>query len=98
MLPPTVTAPRMLRNAQGIGESFNLLISIVGDRIDPVAAAGARDMAARLPDLGERVRDAFARRAQDQYAPQEEWLDMVVAFNNLSSLARAIAKAMRMQI
>lgn len=94
VLPPTVTAPRMLRNAEGIAESFALLISLVGPRVDPVMAAGARDMAARLPDLGTRVRDAFARRARDQYAPlQEEWLDMVVAFNSLSSQARAIAKA-----
>jgi methyl-accepting chemotaxis protein len=94
VLPPTVTAPRMLRNAQGITESFDLLISLVGDRVEGVVAAGARDMAARLPDLGERVRDAFARRQRDQYAPlQEEWLDMVVAFNNLASHARAIAKA-----
>jgi len=94
VLPPTVTAPRMLRNALGISESFDLLIGIVGTRVNPIAAGGARDMAARLPDLGERVRDAFARRARDQYAPlQEEWLDMVVAFNTLSSQARAIAKA-----
>jgi len=94
VLPPTVTAPRMLRNALGISESFDLLIGIVGPRVNPIAAGGARDMAARLPDLGERVRDAFARRARDQYAPlQEEWLDMVVAFNTLSSQARAIAKA-----
>lgn len=94
VLPPTVTAPRMVRNAAGIGESFNLLYSLVGERVDDVVRAGARDMAARLPDLGERVRDAFARRARDQYAPlQEEWLDMVVAFNNLASRARAIAKA-----
>ncbi|WP_424812620.1 methyl-accepting chemotaxis protein [Roseococcus sp. YIM B11640] len=94
VLPPTVTAPRMERNAEGITESFDLLMSIVGSRIDPVAAAGARDMRARLPDLGNRVRDAFARRQRDQYAPlQEEWLDMVVAFNRLSSDARGIAKA-----
>ena len=94
VLPPTVTAPRMVRNAAGITESFNLLFSIVGDRMDSVVAAAAQDMAARLPDLGERVRDAFTRRARDQYAPlQEEWLDMVVAFNNLASRARAITKA-----
>lgn len=94
VLPPTVTAPRMERNAAGITESFEVLFGLVQSRIDPVAAAGARDMAARLPDLGSRVRDAFARRARDQYAPlQEEWLDMVVAFNTISSLARGIAKA-----
>ncbi|MBS7812459.1 methyl-accepting chemotaxis protein [Roseococcus pinisoli] len=94
VLPPTVTAVRMQRNAEGIMESFDLLMSIVGTRIDAVAAAGARDMRARLPDLGERTRDAFARRQRDLYAPlQEEWLDMVVAFNRLSSDARAIAKA-----
>ncbi len=94
VLPPTVTAPRMLRNAEGITESFQMLIDLVQARIDPVAVAGARDMAARLPDLGERVRAAFAGRLRDQYAPlQEEWLDMVVAFNNLASQARAIAKA-----
>lgn len=93
VLPPTVTAPRMVRNATGITESFNLLFGLVGDRVDPVVAAAAQDMAGRLPDLGERVRDAFARRARDQYAPlQEEWLDMVVAFNNLASRARAITK------
>jgi methyl-accepting chemotaxis protein len=94
VLPPTVTAIRMQRNAEGIMESFDLLMSIVGNRIDSIAAAGARDMRARLPDLGERTRDAFARRQRDQYAPlQEEWLDMVVAFNRLSSDARAIAKS-----
>lgn len=94
VLPPTVTAPRMQRNAAGITESFEVLFGLVQFRIDPVAAAGARDMAARLPDLGSRVRDAFARRARDQYAPlQEEWLDMVVAFNSLASLARGITKA-----
>lgn len=94
VLPPTVTAPRMVRNATGITESFNLLYSLVGERVDSVVGAASRDMAARLPDLGERVRDAFARRQRDQYAPlQEEWLDMVVAFNNLASRARAITKA-----
>ena len=94
VLPPTVTAPRMLRNAAGITESFNLLMSLVHGRVDSIAAAGARDMAARMPDLGERVRAAFASRARDQYAPlQEEWLDMVVAFNALSMQSRAIAKA-----
>lgn len=94
VLPPTVTAPRMVRNAAGISESFNQLYGLVGARVDAVVAAAAQDMAARLPDLGERVRDAFARRARDQYAPlQEEWLDMVVAFNNLASRARAITKA-----
>lgn len=94
VLPPTVTAPRMVRNATGIAESFNLLYELLGERVDGVVAAASRDMAARLPDLGERVRDAFARRARDQYAPlQEEWLDMVVAFNNLASRARAITKA-----
>ncbi len=94
VLPPTVTAPRMERNAAGIAESFEVLFGLVGPRIDSVAREGARDMAARLPDLGARVRDAFARRARDQYAPlQEEWLDMVVAFNRLSRLARDIARA-----
>jgi methyl-accepting chemotaxis protein len=94
VLPPTVTAPRMVRNATAITESFDLLYSLVGERLDSVVGAAAQDMAARLPDLGERVREAFARRARDQYAPlQEEWLDMVVAFNNLASRARAITKA-----
>ncbi|WP_421995905.1 methyl-accepting chemotaxis protein [Roseococcus sp.] len=94
VLPPTVTAVRMQRNAEGIQDSFDLLISLVGDRVDSIVAAGARDMRARLPDLGERTRDAFARRQRDQYAPlQEEWLDMVVAFNRLASDARAIAKS-----
>ncbi len=94
VLPPTVTAVRMQRNAAGIMESFDLLVSIVGDRIDPIAATGARDMRNRLPDLGERVRAAFAGRQRDLYAPlQEEWLDMVVAFNRLASDARSIAKS-----
>ena len=93
-LPPTVTAPRMMRNAQGIAESFELVMSLVGSRLDRVVTDGARDMAARLPEMGARVSQAFARRDREQYGPlQEEWLDMAVAFNRLFMQARAIAKA-----
>ncbi|WP_027284695.1 methyl-accepting chemotaxis protein [Rubritepida flocculans] len=93
-LPPAVTAPRMVRNAEGIMESFNLLMEKVGARLDPVVATGSRDMAARLPDLAERVREAFQRRLRDQYGPlQEEWLDIVVAFNRLSAQARDMIRA-----
>lgn len=93
-LPPTVTAPRMKRNAEGIQESFEVLMEILGPRLDSVVAEGARDMAARMPDLGERVRDSFARRARAEWGPlQEEWLDIVVAFNRLASEARRISKA-----
>ncbi|MBY0337173.1 MAG: methyl-accepting chemotaxis protein [Acetobacteraceae bacterium] len=93
-LPSTVTAPRMVQNAGAIVESHDLLVSLVGARLDRIAVDAARDMASRLPDLGERVRDAFARRQRDQYtALQEEWLDMVVAFNRLTADARELVKA-----
>ena len=93
-LPPTVTAPRMLRNAQGIVESHALLMQVVGTRLDRVVTEGASDMAGRMPDLGERVRDAFARRARAEWGPlQEEWLDIVVAFSKLTSESRRITKA-----
>lgn len=93
-LPPGVTAGRMVRNAEGISESFALLDELVGARLDSVVIEAARDMAARLPDLSERVRAAFVARARDQYGPlQEEWLDIVVAFNAVSARAREISKA-----
>lgn len=93
-LPPTVTAPRMLRNAERIVESFQHLDGIVGARLDSVVIEGARDMALRLPDVGNRVRAAFAARARDDYGPlQEEWLDIVVSFNAVSARAREIIKA-----
>lgn len=93
-LPPGVTAGRMVRNAEGISESFALLDSLVGHRLDSVVIEAARDMAARLPNLSDRVRDAFTARARDQYGPlQEEWLDIVVAFNAVSARAREIIKA-----
>jgi len=92
-LPPTVTAPRMLRNAERIVESFQHLDGIVGARLDSVVIEGARDMALRLPDVGNRVRAAFAARARDDYGPlQEEWLDIVVSFNAVSARAREIIK------
>lgn len=93
-LPPTVTAPRMQRNAEAINESHALLMRTLGDRFDRVVADGANDMAGRMPDLGVRVRDAFARRARAEWGPlQEEWLDIVVAFTRLTAEARRITKA-----
>jgi methyl-accepting chemotaxis protein len=92
-LPPTVAAG-LVRNAEGIVESFQHLDAIVGSRLDSVVIAGARDMARRLPDLGERVRAAFAARARDEYLPlQEQWLDIVATFNGVSARAREIIKA-----
>jgi methyl-accepting chemotaxis protein len=93
-LPPTVTATRMVRNADDILTTFRDLDALVGARLNSVVIEGGRDMAARLPDLALRVRDAFAARARDQYGPlQEEWLDIVVAFNTVSARAREIIKA-----
>lgn len=93
-LPPTVTATRMVRNADDILLTFRQLDALVGDRLNSVVIGGGRDMAARLPDLAIRVRDAFAARARGQYGPlQEEWLDIVVAFNTVSARAREIIKA-----
>lgn len=92
-LPPTVTAPRMKRNADGILESYGKLATLLGDRLDRVVAEGARDMALRMRELGDRVADAFARRARAEWGPlQEEWLDVVVAFNRLATDARRISK------
>ncbi len=92
-LPPTVTGPRMRRNAEGIAESHATLVGLLGGRVDPVAMESARDMAARLPDLAERVADSFTRRARAEWGPlQEEWLDIVVAFNRLASEAREISR------
>jgi methyl-accepting chemotaxis protein len=94
VLPPQTTAGRMITNAQGIVESHQLLQELVGPRIDRIVTDAARDMAGRLPDLAERVRDAFSRRARGEYAAlQEEWLDMVVAFNSLTQKARELVKA-----
>ncbi len=93
-LPPTVTGPRMRRNAQAIAESYERLVSLLGARVNPVVADSSRDMAARLPEMGERVADSFTRRARAEWAGlQEEWLDIVTAFNNLASEARRISKA-----
>lgn len=93
-LPPSVTASRMVRNGEEILATFRQLDGLVGPQLSSVAIEGARDMAARLPDLASRVRDAFAARARDQYGPlQEEWLDIVVAFNTVAARAREIIKA-----
>ena len=92
-LPPTVTGPRMERNAAGIIESYEKLAALLGGRLDPVVAEAARDMAGRMPDLGTRVAQSFTRRARGEWAGlQEEWLDIVSAFNGLASAARAISK------
>lgn len=92
-LPPTVTGPRMERNAVGIIESYEKLAGLLGPRLDSVVADAARDMAGRMPDLGTRVAQSFTRRARGEWAGlQEEWLDIVSAFNNLASAARAISK------
>jgi methyl-accepting chemotaxis protein len=93
-LPPTVTAPRMLRNAQEISKGFEALDALLGARLDPVLIGGGRDMAARLVPLGERVRDAFARRDRSAYTGlQEEWLDIQVAFNRVISSVRDLVRA-----
>lgn len=93
-LPPTVTAPRMLRNAQEISRGFEALDSLLGSRLDPVLIGGARDMAGRLAPLGENVRDAFARRDRSAYnALQEEWLDILVAFNRVTASVRDLVRA-----
>jgi hypothetical protein len=93
-LPPTVTAPRMLRNAQEISQGFQALDALLGSRLDPVMIGGARDMAARLIPLGEKVRDAFARRERGAYTElQEEWLDVQVAFNRVISSVRDLVRA-----
>ncbi len=93
-LPPTVTAPRMLRNAQEIINGFHALDALLGARLDPVLIGGARDMAARLGPLGENVRDAFARRDRSAYtALQEEWLDILVALNRVTASVRDLVRA-----
>lgn len=93
-LPPTVTAPRMLRNAQEISRGFEALDRLLGSRLDPVLIGGARDMAGRLAPLGENVRDAFARRDRSAYnALQEEWLDILVAFNRVTASVRDLVRA-----
>jgi len=93
-LPSTVTAPRMLRNAQEIIRGFHALDQLVGARLDPVLIGGARDMTGRLGALGEQVRDAFARRDRSAYnALQEEWLDILVALNRVTASVRALVRA-----
>ncbi len=93
-LPPTVTAPRMLRNAQEISRGFEALDRLLGSRLDPVLIGGARDMAGRLAPLGENVRDAFTRRDRSAYnALQEEWLDILVAFNRVTASVRDLVRA-----
>lgn len=93
-LPPTVTAPRMLRNAQEIIHGFEALDTLLGGRLDPVLIGGARDMASNMAALGEKVRDAFARRDRSAYnGLQEEWLDIQVAFNRVISAVRNLVRA-----
>ncbi|RYI98901.1 MAG: methyl-accepting chemotaxis protein, partial [Acetobacteraceae bacterium] len=94
VLPSSSAAGRMVRSAELIGGSADAVQSIVGQRVDPLVLGGARDMLGRLPEFAERVRAAFAGRQRAQFGPlQEEWLDLVVAFNNLTVAARDIVRA-----
>ena len=93
VLQPTVAASRMTRIADQLVASFSAVESQLGPLIDPVVFGGGRDMAQRLPEFGERVRDAFAARRRAEFAPlHEEWLDYQVAFNRLASAARQVVK------
>ena len=97
-LPPIVTAPRMMANAVEIRRSYAHLDRLLGDRLDPVLISGARDMAERLGPLGENVRDAFARRDRNAYnGLQEEWLDILVALNRVTSSLRELVRADQQQ-
>ncbi len=92
-LPSTVTAPRMVRNAEEIIRGFQALDNLLGARLDPVLIGGARDMTGRLGALGEQVRDAFARRDRSAYnALQEEWLDILVALNRVTASVRELVR------
>ena len=97
-LPPTVTAPRMLANAVEIRRGYAHLDGLLGERLDPVLISGARDMAERLGPLGESVRDAFARRDRSAYnGLQEEWLDILVALNRVTSSVRELVRGDQQQ-
>ena len=94
MVPPQTTATRMERNAELIVSSFHRLREMVGDRVEAVVLGGAQDMAERLGAFSAQVGTAFRARARAEFGPlHEQWLDQVVAFNNLTAAARNIVKA-----
>ncbi|WP_376087801.1 methyl-accepting chemotaxis protein [Roseomonas sp. CCTCC AB2023176] len=91
VLQPPPAASRMVRSSALIVESFADIELRLGRELPPVVLGGARDMAARMPDLSERIRDSFTNRRRAEFpALQEEWLDAQTAFNNLIAAARAV--------
>lgn len=89
VLQPTPAAHRMARNGELVGQSFARVEALLGPSLDPIVLGGGSDMARRLPEFTQRVRDAFAARQRDQFGPlHEEWLDFMTAFNRVAAAAR----------
>jgi hypothetical protein len=89
VLRATPAASRMVRTGTMLGESFAAVDRHLGAEIDPIVMSGARDSAARLGPLVERVRDAFAANRSAEFAGlQEEWLDAQASLQAVLLAAR----------
>ncbi|MCQ4159588.1 methyl-accepting chemotaxis protein [Roseomonas sp. GC11] len=89
VLQPTPAAPRMVRGGEQILRSFARVDSLLGQSLDPLLMGGGRDMAARMPELVEQVRAAFAGRQRDRFGPlHEEWLDYMTTYTRVANAAR----------
>jgi methyl-accepting chemotaxis protein len=87
-------ASRMVRTGTMLGESFAAVDRHLGAEIDPIVMSGARDIAARLGPLIERVRDAFAANRSAEFAGlQEEWLDAQASLQAVLLAARRVVQA-----
>jgi methyl-accepting chemotaxis protein len=93
VLQPPPAALRMVRSAERVLAGFQGVDHLIGAAVDPIVLGGSRDMAARLPDLAQRIREAFANRRRAEFpALQEEWLDIATTFNRLASVGREEVK------
>ncbi|WP_426956753.1 methyl-accepting chemotaxis protein [Muricoccus radiodurans] len=93
VLQPGPASGRMGRNGALIREAYDDVARRLGPEIDPIVMGGARDMAVRLDDLTVRIRDSFAARRRAEFpALQEEWLDVLTAFNSLVNAARTVVQ------
>ncbi|MBP0493446.1 methyl-accepting chemotaxis protein [Pararoseomonas indoligenes] len=94
VVPPRAAAGLMVRGGERVQETFAEVERRLGGEIDPIVLAGARDMAARMTEIAERAREAFAaNRRADFLSVQEDWLDAQSSFNVMMLSARRIVQA-----
>ncbi|MFH5925940.1 methyl-accepting chemotaxis protein [Roseomonas xinghualingensis] len=94
VLQPAPAASRMVRIGGMIRESFTEVDERLGAEISPIVMGGARDVAARLGPLIERLQEAFtANRRAEFVTLQEEWLDTQSSLQAVLLAARRVVQA-----